>query len=459
MTQLNQTSSRELVKSLFKINNRPAVLTDGQVEIFDCIFHAVHPRVQAITTTQYGKSDTVSMATLLRSLTAGENFIIVAPSQNKAQIIMSYAIEHCFDNGLFLSQLQLDPNESLDRLRRERSKEKITWMRGGGIETLSLDSRNGRRKLEAAMGNGGNRIVLDESSLVDDESYATVLRMLGGYSYDDQFLFEIGNPFHRNHFHRSWNGNRHWKIFVDVNRALAEGRLSPQFVDEMREQPLFDVLYQCKFPDEDEIDINGFRQLLKTSELEAAFCSQVAKDKNKELRLGVDIGGGGDESVFVLRSNDEAWVETRGRTNDTMSNVVEVERIIESYDVAADDVFIDDIGIGRGVYDRLREKKLMVNGVSVGEKPIENEARDRFFNQKAQYYFDAANWIKAGGKLAQNDSWQQLTWLKYKVSSDKTIQMERKEELKKRVGRSPDIAEAFMLTFGHTSPKAEFFVP
>jgi hypothetical protein len=398
------------------------------------------------------------MAVLARSLIVGEDFIICAPSQNKAQIIMQYAIDHCFDNDFFTSQLELDPNENLDRLRRERSKERLTWLCGGSIRTLSLDSKNGIRKLEAAMGHGSNRVVIDESSLIDDESHVTVLRMLGGYPYDDQFLFEIGNPFHRNHFYRSWEGDRYLKIFVDARRSIREGRLSPEFVEEMRDKPLFDVLYLCKFPDEDEIDANGFRQLLKTDEVEKANCLHVAKDVSG-LRLGVDIGGGGDESVFVLRSNNVAWVETRGKTNDTMSNVTEVERIVTEYGVAHADVFIDDIGIGRGVYDRLREKNIMVNGVSVGEKSIEEEARGRFFNQKAQYYFDAANWIKAGGKLVKNDGWGQLVWIKYKVSSDKTIQIESKQDLKKRVGRSPDIAEAFMLTFGHTRPKVEAFLP
>lgn len=458
MITLKQTSSKDLVKKLFKINNCPVELTKGQVEIFDSIFHIIHPRVQAITNTQYGKSDVVSMATLLRSLAASEDFIIIAPSQSKAQIIMNYAIDHCFDNGLFLSQLQLDPNENLDRLRRERSKDKITWMRGGSIETLSLDSRNSRRKLEAAMGRGSKRIVLDESSLVDDESYATVLRMLGGHAYNEQFLFEIGNPFHRNHFYRSWIGNRHLKIFIDVYRAIRERRLSPEFVDEMKEQPLFEVLYLCKFPDEDEIDINGFRQLLKTIELESAIVDSqpICSDR---IKLGVDVGGGGDESVFVLRTDDRAWVETRARSKDTMSIVVEVERIMNEYRVEAEDVFIDDIGIGRGAYDRLKEKKLAINGVNVGEHPIETQSRSRYFNQKAQYYFDAAKWVKSGGKLIKDKDWEQLLWIKYKVSSDKTIQIERKEELKKRVRRSPDTAEAFMLTFAHKKPKVKVFTP
>ena len=44
-------------------------------------------------------------------------------------------------------------------------------------------------------------IVLDESSLIDDDIYAKIKRMLGGH--EDNFIFEIGNPFHRNHFFKT----------------------------------------------------------------------------------------------------------------------------------------------------------------------------------------------------------------------------------------------------------------
>lgn len=52
-----------------------------------------------------------------------------------------------------------------------------------------------------------------------------------------------------------------------------------------------------------------------------------------------------------------------------------------------------------------------------------------------------------GGKLLHDDRFRQLTWIKYKVNTDKVLQIEPKEDLKQRTGKSPDFAEAFMLTF------------
>ena len=89
----------DLVKSLYKDNfDRPFSMTPGQNKIFDCIFKKSGPQGQhrawIATHTQFGKSDIVSMAVLTRVATFGDKFIVVAPSQPKARIIVSYLIKH-----------------------------------------------------------------------------------------------------------------------------------------------------------------------------------------------------------------------------------------------------------------------------------------------------------------------------------------------------------------------------
>ena len=56
-------------------------------------------------------------------------------------------------------------------------------------------------------------------------------------------------------------------------------------------------------------------------------------------------------------------------------------------------------------------------------------------------------WLKGGGKLLKDDRWQQASWIKYKVSTDKVLQIEPKEDLKERTGKSPDFWDAFCLCF------------
>lgn len=358
---------------------------------------------------------------------------------------MGYIIEHIFDQDEFVAMLQLDPSEKLDRLRRDRSKNNITLTNGGGVMTLSLDAKNSKKNIESVMGFGGNRIILDESSLVPDNLYSTVKRMVGGYEYNDTFILEIGNPFYRNHFLRTWEGSRYHKVFIDYLDGLKEGRYSPEFIDEMRDEAFFSVFYECKFPEEDEIDSDGFRVLLPMSFIQTVSrgiteLSQVSRNAT----LGIDVGGGGDLSVFVIRDSNYAWIESANRSADTMSNVTEAMRIIEKYNLQPENCFVDDIGIGRGVSDRLKEKGLRVTAVSVGLPAMNNKM---YGNIKAENYWGIKQWLDAGGKLSDSDNWKQLSWIKYKVNTDKVIMIQPKEDLKKITGKSPDYAEALMLTF------------
>jgi hypothetical protein len=427
---------------LFRINGKAVELSAGQEEIFNSIIDLPHPRVQVIAPTQYGKSLTIALGVLCSSVGMGDRWTILAPSEKKGMIIMQYIIDHAFDDSIFINALELDANITLDRLRRERSRSNITFKGGGGVQVLTLDARNSKRSIESAMGFGGNRIILDESSLIDDRLYATVKRMLGGYEYSDTFLLEIGNPFYRNHFLRTWGSNRYHHIFIDYIQGLKEGRYSPEFIDEMRDEAFFDVLYQCRFPDADQIDARGYRNLITDETLKSSWSD--GSKSGDDLSLGVDIGGGGDFNIYVIRSKSFAWIEARNQSNDTMTNVSEIERIMGKYGIKAGQVFIDDIGVGRGVCDRLKEKGIKVNGISVGEKAHDSA---RFKNIKAEINWMMKKWLEAGGKLEKNDGFLQLLWIKYKVSTDKMLQIESKQDMVQRTGKSPDYADSLALTF------------
>jgi hypothetical protein len=226
--------------------------------------------------------------------------------------------------------------------------------------------------------------------------------------------------------------------------------------------PFFAEFYECKFPEEDEIDEHGYRQLLTIAEIDAIMVDELDYTDDP-MRLGKDVGGGGDYNVDAIRQPDRAWFEGQNRSNDTMTNVTETINIIDKYEIPIDkgthkekakllkpsNVYIDDIGVGRGCTDRLIEKGYAVNGVSVG---MAANDPSRFANIKAENYWLAREWVKnTAHKLLRSDNWYQLTWIKYKITSDKVLQIEPKADLKKRTGKSPDHAEAFMLTFTETA--------
>jgi hypothetical protein len=170
-------STVELVERLYKDESgKPITLSASQVEIFDAIYKRTYPRVHIMCPTQFGKSMTVALAVLTRAATFPEKWCIVAPSEKKAKIIMSYVIQHAFDNEYTSSKLELD-KEGKDRLRRERSKQRITFRISGGrvgeIFILSADSRNKEKAGEALMGFGcieaGYRVMTDRGEIEIDK--------------------------------------------------------------------------------------------------------------------------------------------------------------------------------------------------------------------------------------------------------------------------------------------------
>ena len=445
---------------MFKIEDRPLVIAPRFVPLFDAIFYRNHDRVNVIAPTQDGKSTTIAAATVLVAASEGERFTIIAPSQKKADIIMSQAIEFAVSNKVFASQLQLKKGDNLDRLKQERSKKNITFQGGGGIMTITLDAKNSKSSIQAAMGFGSKNIIADEAGLVDNVLWATVVRMLGGDFKDAgkkrrKILIKIGNPFYRNHFLKSSQSSRYHQVFhnwEDSVRDYENGYYgySPEYIEEMREQALFDLFYECKFPDENEIDPRGYRQLVTSSDLRLRAEDQKIEPEGTPI-LGCDIGGGGDWNVYVMRWMNYAKVVGCNKSDDTMTNVVEIQRIMGEYkDLKAENIHIDDVGIGRGVRDRCREKGMAVQGVSSGSRAIE---KDKYINSNMEMAWDMRKWLKRGDTILEpyeikyESVWNQCTWYKYKTNSDKQMKLESKEDMKKERGSSPDFGDAFKLTF------------
>lgn len=448
---MNKT--KELVKNLYKTyDGEPFELTEGQTEIFDLIFKKKYPRNHIMTYTQYGKSDVVSMGVLTRASTFPEKWAIIAPSEKKAKIVIGYAIQHIFDNPYTLHKFQIGKEENIERIRRERSKNRLTFRVGdrmGEVFILSAEAHKTAEVSKALMGFGSPNVVEDEAALIPDILHSTVMRMLGGFK--DNFLFKIGNPFERNHFLRSYRNPNYQKVIIDYKRGIKEGRITQEFIDEMKQEALFNILYEDRFPDQTAIDTKGYSHLLTETELDNVYQNDIQLFGEK--KLGCDVAGGGKNySVVVLKAENGVKVLYRERNPDTMSFTGIILRLAEENEVLPSNIFLDVVGIGKGVYDRLSEHfgdNDKVSAVNFGEKAEE----ENFLNLRAFCYWQLGEWIKQGAKLKRHKSWEELLDIKYKVQSDKKIKIKPKEEMLKEGIVSPDVADALALTFAPSAEK------
>ena len=445
----------ELVKSLYKDDyGNPFILTAGQEEIFNSIFFKGGPdgqnRIHIKTYTQYGKSDVISMAVLTRAVTYPEKWALIAPSQAKAKIIMGYMIKHLFENEFMAERFKIKPGESIENVRRERSKNRLTFDIGnnqiGDVFILSAESKIKSEDVgNSLMGFGAPNVVMDEAALISDESDAKAMRMVGGFTdFGTDFVVKVGNPFKRNHFLLAQRDPAYYKIDIDCKRGIKEKRLTQKFVDEMSEKPFYGVLYQNKFPRADDIDRKGWSQLILEDEIRKAMVKDDEVIEHVgEKRIGNDIArGGANKTVWVLSSmNYKEIVGTSGQ-----DNLIEIGSqgilYMEEYEVFPQNFFVDAIAVGGGVADSLFSEQKAIVAVNVGVVSLQP---GRFTNLRAEAYWAFREWLKKGGRLSNDERWLELSDIKYKPDSRGRVRIMSKDEMIGQGIDSPDVADAAML--------------
>ncbi len=174
--------------------------------------------------------------------------------------------------------------------------------------------------------------------------------------------------------------------------------------------------------------------------------------------LGCDVGGGGDSSVRALARGPVVRIHGKDRNPDTMQTTGIMLNDIK--ETGADKANVDEIGIGRGVVDRAaeiakdqdedkatRDAAAKVVGVNVGRAPQDREA---FINLRAEGYWALRERFQDGTidlDPDDDDLAAQLVDMRYKRTSSGKIQIESKDDIRRRGRPSPDEADAVMLAF------------
>ena len=175
-----------------------------------------------------------------------------------------------------------------------------------------------------------------------------------------------------------------------------------------------------------------------------------------ELHIGVDVARfGNDETVIMPRIGDVVLNFAHYRKTDTMSTVGRIiditEKLLIKYSLLNAVIHVDDDGVGGGVTDRLNEviieKSLDAtviachNGGKANDSHYANWATEQWFNLRQRF-------VDGDIKLFKDDELTaQLSTRKYLLNSKDQLILEDKKTYKKRIGRSPDRADALVLAF------------
>jgi phage terminase large subunit len=160
--------------------------------------------------------------------------------------------------------------------------------------------------------------------------------------------------------------------------------------------------------------------------------------------IGCDVARFGDDSsVLCPRQGIQVFPLSKFRNITSTQGAGLVARLWTEWNAHA--CFIDDTGgFGSGWIDQLRQLGRTPMGVHFAGE-AHNKAR--YVNKRAEMYFEAVEWIKRGGALPESpELLAALTATTYTFHGDRFL-IEPKDQVKRKLGYSPDEADAFVLTF------------
>lgn len=160
--------------------------------------------------------------------------------------------------------------------------------------------------------------------------------------------------------------------------------------------------------------------------------------------IGVDVARFGDDSnVVTIRQGYKLRTQIAWRETDLMQTAARVAQIIRSTgNVTA--TFVDEVGLGAGVLDRLKQLGHNALGVHSGTQADNPKL---YYNRKAEMWDRMREWLKRADIPDNKDLIAGLTATEYGFDAKSRIQIEKKSDLKARGLPSPDEADSLALTF------------
>jgi len=161
--------------------------------------------------------------------------------------------------------------------------------------------------------------------------------------------------------------------------------------------------------------------------------------------LGVDVARfGADRSVIMLRRGPVARIVADNHKQATTETTGQV--IVAARKHGADEIRVDGVGVGGGVVDQLAEQGYDVVDMQAGAGAVDNE---HYLNARAEWYWALRERFEQDDIDIDPDDDElaaQLGAIRYKYTSRGQVQIESKDDMKKRKLPSPDRADALMLT-------------
>jgi hypothetical protein len=305
-------------------------------------------------------------------------------------------------------------------------------------------------------------VVLDEAGGVPESIYTAASSLAAN---ENSRILAIGNPDDpTSHFAKVCTPGSGWNV------VQVDGLESPNFTDEPIPDELRDLLLSRVYVQESAEDwgedsplfaskIRGqFPELAEDVVVQLSFVRNCQRDRELDPRqllpveLGVDVGAGGDKTTIRERRGlqiGRRWSYSTPDPEQAAGYVVQAIR-----ETGATRVKVDSIGIGWAMAGWLRAMKAQgVHNAGVDSVNVSTVSTDpkRFPKLRDQLWWEIGREALQRGVLdlrgLDDTTIAQLIAPKWRPDSLGRYDIEAKRETKKRIGRSPDDADSFLLAY------------
>ena len=313
-------------------------------------------------------------------------------------------------------------------------------------------------------------VVVDEAAGVSDAIFEGIESVMT--SSETCQLLLLGNPTTTSGaFRRAFHEERQLYECVTISalespnvtagRIVVPGLTTAAWVEERRDvwgerNPMFHARVLGEFPPQDDDTLLPLTLIETATQLWSGDipCEPVGTDA--PVVIAVDPARFGSDHSVILRRRGNRVEEVQSFNGlDLMQLAKRVEAAIHLHH--PHQVVVDEIGVGAGVVDRLRELGHPVHAVNVARPP----QRDGLFaNLRAEGYWRLREMLEARQLALPPDQRLigELAALKYQYRDrDNKLVMESKDSMKKRGLPSPDRADALMISFLAPPPKPKLW--
>lgn len=303
--------------------------------------------------------------------------------------------------------------------------------------------------------------VFDESKAIISDTFDAAEGAFSGASEDaglEAFALAMSTPGEPNgrfyDIHRRAPGlDDWWPRHVTLAEAIAAGRVSREWADRRRQQwgaesAVYNNRVLGEFWSSDEDGVIPLSWYEAAVERWRTWDDAGRPEMGGPRVLGVDVArSGSDKTIIALR---DAWVirELRATVKeDTMATAGRVAAALSASPGAT--AVVDVIGIGAGVYDRLREQghDAEAFNASAGTRRKDASGEFGFGNTRSGAWWNLRELLDPSREpevaLPPDDELLgDLTAPHWRVVSGGKIQVESKDDIRKRIGRSTDRGDA-----------------